>query len=54
MKELSDERAAEIKGGTNCAYNVAVSATVGGLFGGAGALVGAVVAASGPSCLAWW
>jgi len=56
MKELSDAEARELKGGTasSCGYNIAVSATVGGLFGGAGAAVGAVLAATGPSCLGWW
>ena len=55
MKELSDERADALKGGVSqCGYNIVASATVGGLFGGAGAVVGAVVAATGPSCLGWW
>ena len=58
MKEFSDENADEIRAGASsggdCAYNVVVSASLGGLFGGAGAVVGAVVAATGPSCLALW
>lgn len=55
MKDLSDAQAQRLKGGsTSCGYNIVVSATVGGLFGGAGAAVGAVVAATGPSCLGWW
>jgi len=55
MKELSDSEAQQLKGGAgSCGYNIVVSATVGGLFGGAGAAIGAVAAATGPSCLAWW
>lgn len=57
MKELSDAEAQLLKGGAgsgSCGYHVAMSATVGGLFGGAGAAVGAVLAATGPSCLGWW
>jgi ribosomal protein S9 len=58
MKQLSEEKAKELIGGTTpvgqCAYNIGVSASLGGLFGGAGALVGAIAAATGPSCLALW
>lgn len=57
MKNMSDEEAAQLKGGSassSCGYNIAVSATVGGLFGGAGAIIGAIAAATGPSCLAIW
>lgn len=57
MKNLSDEKAKQLKGGTaasGCGYNIVFSATVGGLFGGAGAVIGAVAAATGPSCLAIW
>lgn len=55
MKNLPDEEAAKLKAGVSqCAYNIGVSASVGGLFGGAGAAVGAVLAATGPSCLGWW
>lgn len=55
MKNISDAKAGEIRGGSSdCGYNVAMSASVGGLFGGAGAVVGAVAAATGPSCLGWW
>ena len=56
MKELSDAQAKQLTGGTSpsCGYNIVVSATVGGLFGGAGAAIGAIVAATGPSCLGWW
>jgi hypothetical protein len=55
MKELSDEEAARIQGGINqCLTNIAFSATAGGLLGGVGALVGGVLAATGPSCLSWW
>lgn len=58
MKSLSDEQAEEIKAGTavkmDCGYNIVLSASLGGLFGGAGAVVGAVAAATGPSCLGLW
>lgn len=55
MKNLTDNEAEELQGGTSqCAYNVVVSASVGGLFGGPGALIGAVLAATGPSCLGFW
>ena len=56
---MTDAEAAELKGGINtslsgCAYNIGISASFGGLFGGAGAVVGALAAATGPSCLGWW
>ncbi|MES2108760.1 MAG: hypothetical protein V4577_08440 [Bacteroidota bacterium] len=55
MKNLTDNEASELKGGlSQCGYNIVVSASVGGLFGGAGSIVGAVAAATGPSCLGWW
>jgi|GEM_PF-1383100 len=59
MKDLSEEKSALIRGGTfqsmaDCGYNIAMSAAVGGLFSGAGAVIGAAVAASGPSCMGWW
>ena len=59
MKDMSDAEAAELKGGikpslSDCAYNVGISASFGSLFGGAGAVVGALAAATGPSCLGWW
>jgi hypothetical protein len=55
MKNLSDEVAEELKGGVSqCAYNIGFSAAVGGLFGGAGAVIGAITAATGPSCLGLW
>jgi len=55
MNELKDSEADELKGGVSqCAYNIGVSASFGGLFGGAGAVIGAVAAATGPSCLGWW
>lgn len=55
MKNLQDAEAAELSGGlSDCGYNIVASASFGGLFGGAGALIGAVAAATGPSCLAWW
>jgi hypothetical protein len=55
MKNLTDDEANKLKGGVSqCGYNIVVSASVGGLFGGAGAIVGAIAAATGPSCLAIW
>jgi hypothetical protein len=55
MKTLSDEQAVELKGGSSaCGYQIVSSAVVGGLFGGAGAIIGAVAAATGPGCLGLW
>jgi hypothetical protein len=55
MKELTNQKAGELKGGSgDCVYNIAFSASFGGLFGGAGAVVGAIAAATGPSCLGVW
>jgi len=57
MKHLTDDDAEQITAGSsagNCTYNILASATLGGLFGGAGAVIGAVAAATGPSCLALW
>ena len=55
MKNLTDEAADELKGGiSQCAYNIGFSASIGGLFGGAGAVIGAITAATGPSCLGLW
>ena len=57
MKDISDEAADQLKGGlavNQCAYQIASSAVVGGLFGGAGAIIGAVAAATGPGCLSLW
>jgi hypothetical protein len=58
MKNMSDEAADELRGGSaapsQCAYQIASSALVGGLFGGAGAVIGAVAAATGPGCLSLW
>jgi hypothetical protein len=55
MKNLLDSEAEKLTGGlSSCGYNIVASASFGGLFGGAGALIGAIAAATGPSCLAWW
>ncbi|MDT3401259.1 hypothetical protein [Mucilaginibacter terrae] len=56
MKNLTDEKAKELQGGSahGCGYNIVFSAAVGGLFGGPGAVIGALAAATGPSCLAIW
>lgn len=53
MKELSDEEAAGFRAGAGaCVTSIVLAATVGSLFGGAGALVGAAAAAAGSACLA--
>ena len=57
MKQLTDEQSQEIDAGSasgNCGYNIVMSASLGGLFGGAGAVIGAIAAATGPSCLNLW
>ncbi|RVT99734.1 hypothetical protein EOD41_14920 [Mucilaginibacter limnophilus] len=59
MKELTDEDAGKLTGGdaapkAACAAAIAFNASLGGLFGGAGAVLGAAVAATGPACLGWW
>jgi len=55
MKDLTDSQADDLKGGiSTCGYNIVASASFGGLFGGAGAVIGAIAAATGPSCLGWW
>ncbi|MFC5282625.1 hypothetical protein [Pedobacter alpinus] len=41
-------------GGMQYAKAIAVTSILGGFFGGAGAVVGAAIAATGPDCLAWW
>ena len=54
--KLEDSDADQIKGGVAgaCITHIAFGASVGGLFGGVGAIVGAVAAASGPACLGLW
>jgi len=57
MKDLTNLSADQLKGGSagnQCAYQIASSAVLGGLFGGAGAVIGAVAAATGPGCLSLW
>ena len=56
MNDISDESADDLKGGlaAGCGYQIVSSAVVGGLFGGAGAIIGAVAAATGPGCLGFW
>lgn len=57
MEQLTDEQSDQIKAGaaaSDCGYHIVMSASIGGLFGGAGAIIGAVAAATGPSCLALW
>jgi hypothetical protein len=57
MKDLSIDAAENLTGGTSvnqCGYQIVSSAVVGGLFGGAGAIIGAIAAATGPGCLSLW
>jgi hypothetical protein len=55
MNDLSQIEAKELTGGAGqCATNIAFAASLGGLFGGAGAVIGAVAAATGPACLGLW
>lgn len=55
MKRLTIEKMAQLEAGsTTCAKSMTFSAMAGGLFGPAGAFVGATIAATGPSCLGWW
>lgn len=55
MKDLSNDEAADLKGGvSHCLTTVVFSASLGGLFGGAGSVIGAVAAATGPACLGLW
>lgn len=56
IQKLEDADAAEMKGGVAgaCITQIAFGASFGGLFGGAGALIGAAAAATGPACLGLW
>ena len=55
MRPMSDDELGSLAGGVDqCAASIALTASVGSLFGGAGAIVGAVAAATGPNCLGWW
>jgi hypothetical protein len=57
MKQLTDYQSDQISAGSasgDCGYNIVMSASLGGLFGGAGAAIGAIAAATGPSCLNLW
>lgn len=57
MRTYSIEEMENLEGGIDagkCVTSIAVSATVGGLFGGIGTLVGAAVAATGPNCAGLW
>ena len=55
MRPMSDEELDVLPGGVDqCLASIALTASVGSLFGGVGAVVGAVVAGTGPNCLAWW
>jgi hypothetical protein len=55
MEMLNDNQLSQIRVGDNeCAQAVALGVIFGGLFGGAGAVLGGVVAATGPECMGWW
>lgn len=52
---MSDEELDQLPGAAgDCLTSVALSASVGGLFGGVGAIIGAAVAVTGPNCYALW
>jgi len=53
MKDLSDQQADDLRGGVSaCATSIVLSTSIGGLFGGVGAAIGFIGAATGPACLA--
>ncbi|MEO5912093.1 MAG: hypothetical protein ABIP95_14475 [Pelobium sp.] len=55
MKELTEKEMKEIYfGDKECAKAIAIGGILGGVFGGAGALIGGAIAATGPDCLGWW
>ena len=55
MEMLTLEQLEEITfGDKECAKTIAVAGIIGGFFGGAGAIIGGVIAATGPDCLGWW
>lgn len=55
MRAMSDEELEQLPGAAgDCLTSIALTASVGGLFGGVGAIIGAAAAASGPNCLGWW
>lgn len=55
MRVLSDDELEQLPGGSGeCLTSIVMSAAVGGIFGGVGAIIGAAAAASGPACLGWW
>lgn len=55
MKVISDEELDQLSGAAgDCLTSVALSASIGGLFGGVGAIVGAAIAVTGPSCYEIW
>lgn len=54
MSELTDLEISKLEGGSNCAASIVFSASFGGLFGGAGAVIFGLAAATGPNCLQLW
>lgn len=55
MIELTEKEMEEIHfGDKECAKAIAIGGILGGVFGGAGALIGGAIAATGPDCLGWW
>lgn len=56
MRKFTMEEMEDLAGGTSadCAVSIGLSAAIGGFFGGVGTLVGAAIAATGPSCAGWW
>lgn len=55
MKKLDDKDLMRLHVGANeCGQAIVFGAMFGSLFGGAGTLLGGVVAATGPECLGWW
>ena len=56
MRKFTLEEMEDLDGGhaSDCAVSIGLSAAIGGFFGGVGSLVGAAVAATGPSCAGLW
>jgi hypothetical protein len=55
MEKLKNEDLVKINVGANeCGQAIIYGAMFGSLFGGAGTLLGGIVAATGPECLGWW
>ena len=55
MQELTEKQMEEIHFGEyECAKSIAITGMFGSFFGGAGAIIGGAIAATGPDCLGWW